>query len=408
LPRRLSRSTLRTVRNRLTGHLRPRDVVAIYESLLGRTPSDAEIAAVRGHVSEASLVEQITTSDEYRERQRTLDAGGVDRVYRRLLDRAATDEETAYILDTAPSFDFALQLVTGSDEFLSRRPLAALLRPDDTSGNRQTDEYEELLAASSIGADELEALVAATGVELDETSQVYLRDHRVRFVELVGLVGVLHQASPLRRIAEIGPTKFLAPLLASLTGAEIVTVERPVADGGRDDAWAEAVGVTEHVNLDLNVTPLGDVLPEPVRGSCDLVVCGEVVEHLLADPAEILADLLELLAPGGLLVVTTPNYLALRSIRVMEAGRSPASRFSRAEGNVDAHYHLREYTMLEVEEAMAEAGYRVDLAAFSACWDAGDTIVAAWANRQVRANLVVVGSRAGDDVPTALDRWRGR
>ena len=406
MPRRLSRSTLRKARNRLTGQLGARAVTTIYESLLGRTPSEAEISAVSGLPSEASLVAQIAASDEYRERRRLLDADGVDRVYRRLLDRPAEPAEIDYILETAPSFDFALQLVTGSDEYLSQRPFASLLRPDDESGNRDTADYEALLVAGRIGADELDAMVAASGVDLEPTAEVYLRDHHIRFEELLGLVQALHAARPLTRIADIGPTPFLAPILSSLTGAEVVTVERPVADGGRDDVWAKAVGVAHHVNLDLNTTSLGEVLPEAMRRSCDLVLCGEVVEHLFADPAEIAGDLLELLAPGGLLVVTTPNYLALRSMRVMEEGRSPASRFSRSQGNVDAHYHLREYTMLELVEAMAEAGCRIELAAFSACWDAGDTIVAAWANRQIRANLVVLASRAGDDVPNAVQLWR--
>jgi SAM-dependent methyltransferase len=164
--------------------------------------------------------------------------------------------------------------------------------------------------------------------------------------------------------------------------------------------------VAHHVNLDLNTTSLADVLPPELRRSCDLVLCGEVVEHLFADPAEIIGDVLELVAPGGVLVVTTPNYLGLRSLRAMEKGLNPASRFSRAEGNVDAHYHLREYTMSELEDAAVAAGGRVELAAFSACWDQGDQIVEQWSNRQVRGNLVIVVSRAGDDAANAVQRWR--
>ena len=407
MPRRLSPAYLRTLRDRLRGGMQPEEVTSIFEDLLGRSPNDVELAEAIGRPHGASLVDLLTGSEEYAERQRRIDAPGVDRVYERLLGRPATEDERAYILETAPTFDFALQLVTGSAEYLSQRPLAALLQPDDTTGNRDTDEYDALLAASTIGGAELDAMVAGCGIELGQKSRTYLRDHRLRFIELLGLVEVLHAAAPIGRVAEIGPTKFLAKVLGDLTdGAEVITVDRPTEDGGRDAAWATSAGVAHHVNLDLNTTPLGTVLPEALRRSCDLVLCGEVVEHLFADPAEIIADVLELVAPGGLLVVTTPNYLGLRSLREMEKGRNPASRFSREAGNVDAHYHLREYTMSELEEAAADAGGRVELAAFSACWDQGDQIVERWANRQVRGNLVAVIAREGDDAPNALQQWR--
>jgi len=407
MPRRLSPAYLRTLRDRLRGGMRPEEVTSIFEDLLGRPPDDVEMAEAMQRPHGASLVDLITGSDEYAARQQRLEATGIERVYQRLLGRAATDEEVAYILETAPTFDFALQLVAGSAEYLSQRPLAALLQPDDTAGNRDTDEYDALLAASTIGGSELDAMVAGCGIELGQKSRTYLRDHRLRFIELLGLVEVLHAAAPVRRLAEIGPTKFLAKLLGDLTGgAEVVTVDRPTEDGGRDQAWADSAGVAHHVNLDLNTTSLRDVLPDELRRSCDLVLCGEVVEHLFADPAEIVADVLELVAPGGLLVVTTPNFLGLRSLREMEKGRNPASRFSRQTGNVDAHYHLREYTMSELEEAVVAAGGRVEMAAFSACWDRGDQIVERWANRQVRGNLVAVVAREGDDAPNALQHWR--
>jgi hypothetical protein len=409
MPRRLSPAYLRAFRNRLMRAMRPAEVESIFDDLLGRAPTETELKEARGRPNGASLVDLITGSDEYRERRRRLDADGLDLVYQRLLARPATDAEQTYALEKGLTFESALHLVTNSSEYLSQRPLAALLQPDDTSGNRDTDDYDALLAESAIGGEELDALVALVGdrdIELGAKSRTYLRDHRLRFVELLGLVEVLHRAAPFRRVAEIGPTKFLATILAELTGAEIVTVERPTADGGRDGAWAAAAGVAHHVNLDLNTTSLPDVLPPELRRSCDLVLCGEVVEHLFADPAEIIGDVLELVAPGGVLVVTTPNYLGLRSLRAMEKGLNPASRFSRSEGNVDAHYHLREYTMSELEDAAVAAGGRVELAAFSACWDEGDQIVEQWSNRQVRGNLVIVVSRAGDDAANAVQRWR--
>ena len=52
---------------------------------------------------------------------------------------------------------------------------------------------------------------------------------------------------------------------------------------------------------------VGDAQRLPFRaGAFDVVIVGELVEHV-ADPAALLAEASRLLAPGGLLIVTTPN-----------------------------------------------------------------------------------------------------
>jgi 2-polyprenyl-6-hydroxyphenyl methylase/3-demethylubiquinone-9 3-methyltransferase len=55
-----------------------------------------------------------------------------------------------------------------------------------------------------------------------------------------------------------------------------------------------------------------DYLPLPVEqvgGAYDLVTCLEVIEHV-ADPSEFLRSLAARLAPGGLLILSTPNRTA--------------------------------------------------------------------------------------------------
>jgi 2-polyprenyl-6-hydroxyphenyl methylase/3-demethylubiquinone-9 3-methyltransferase len=64
-----------------------------------------------------------------------------------------------------------------------------------------------------------------------------------------------------------------------------------------------------------DVIHAGRPLPYP-DGAFDAVVSMDVVEHL-EDPVPWLEDVLRVLAPGGLLFLTTPNY-ASRSLRVIE------------------------------------------------------------------------------------------
>ncbi len=53
----------------------------------------------------------------------------------------------------------------------------------------------------------------------------------------------------------------------------------------------------------------------------DLVTCLEVIEHV-ADPASFIAGLAGLLAPGGLLVLSTPNRTALSRLALISIGES--------------------------------------------------------------------------------------
>lgn len=104
----------------------------------------------------------------------------------------------------------------------------------------------------------------------------------------------------------------LARLGAKVTGvdaaAEVIAVAK---------AHAKAAG------LDINYSAGG---VENIEGNYDLVTAMEVVEHV-ADPAAFVADLAARVAPGGLLIMSTPNKTAwsrLLTITLAEGfGRIP-------------------------------------------------------------------------------------
>jgi len=63
----------------------------------------------------------------------------------------------------------------------------------------------------------------------------------------------------------------------------------------------------------------GDLTPLKERGPFDVIIAGEIIEHLAA-PQQLLASSRELLRPGGRLVITTPNPYAPRRARAGALG----------------------------------------------------------------------------------------
>jgi trans-aconitate methyltransferase len=135
----------------------------------------------------------------------------------------------------------------------------------------------------------------------------------------------------------------------------------------------------QHVELDLNEAQTPERLPELDR--YDLVVAAEVLEHLYTAPTLVLRYLASALEPRGVLIVQTPNAVALKKRLHMLRGRNPAEPI-REERMYAGHFH--EYTPAELRDAAHAAGLEVE-----SC---------------VAANYFRTGSRK-NAVYARLERW---
>jgi SAM-dependent methyltransferase len=95
------------------------------------------------------------------------------------------------------------------------------------------------------------------------------------------------------------------------------------------------------------------------------VICGELIEHLFADPMHLMAEVNRILKPGGHLVLTTPNVAALRGISAILQGYHPGFfhayiKPAAGSGEVDAR-HNREYTPREIHKLLENSGFAVAL-----------------------------------------------
>jgi len=79
-----------------------------------------------------------------------------------------------------------------------------------------------------------------------------------------------------------------------------------------------------------------------------------VIEHLNTPPRRVLEFLAAQLAPGGWLVLTTPNAVWLKNRLRLLMGRNPFELL-----RDDRSGHVREYTLAELAAAAGEAGLEV-------------------------------------------------
>ena len=115
-----------------------------------------------------------------------------------------------------------------------------------------------------------------------------------------------------------------------------------------------------HHYIDLEEDTFAETLPD-LRGRFDAIMFCEVIEHIRASPQEQIGDLIELLRPGGYLIISTPNGLARAYLVAIMAGRQATTIYSRKrrKSGISRDFHVREYTPVELREAVAAAGGEV-------------------------------------------------
>jgi SAM-dependent methyltransferase len=248
-------------------------------------------------------------------------------------------------------------------------------------GERYEQAWRELMASSAV------------------PPHAYLTYHKERFYELFDHLALYLRGNPSPRVLEIGVSDFTKLYKVLFPHIQLVTVDRPVALYGFDATFTRGeCGADHHYNIDLNREPIGPDYGEPPLDTFDYVILSEVLEHLIVNPIQLFGELLSLLAPNGLLYLTTPNFFSLFHLRQLAEWDNPQLVFPRRGQDRDAGFHFREYTMLELIDFFEQAGGAIVKAHFSDCWD--DPSVRAQLDRtpQLRSDLMVVISRRDAEI----------
>ena len=146
---------------------------------------------------------------------------------------------------------------------------------------------------------------------------------------------------------------------------------------GLDIAPQRFAGAIDRASLDVRRC---DVETEPVpfaSETFDAVLFNELFEHLRINPIFTLSEAHRVLAPGGTLLLSTPNlrsWRGLRNLLVHNLGHASSGGVYEQFEKLDTlgHMgHVREYTSREVSEFLARIGFKIEITIFRGGHGAG-------------------------------------
>lgn len=194
----------------------------------------------------------------------------------------------------------------------------------------------------------VEALLASHG----GSDLGYLRHHWQRFIATRARIESTRPLAPGAVVLDIGAHWLHQSALYALGGQRVIALDLPASLAAAEvQSLARALAIELRVEPDLEQATALAALPED---SVDLVLVTELIEHITFNPVMLWRAIHRVMKPGARIVITTPNYYALR-------GRAwGLSRFLRGHGGglaVSAllgqrshGHHWKEYSARELKE----------------------------------------------------------
>ncbi len=185
---------------------------------------------------------------------------------------------------------------------------------------------------------------------------LYTQTHSRRFHETLRLLPDLPADA---RVLELGALPYyFTILLKKFRGLSVETLS--LFEFEESDTTTHTVENVENgevydfqyraVNVERDAFPYDD-------NTFDVVICCEVLEHLLINPNHMLYEIHRVLRPGGYFLLTTPNVIRWSNVFALFKGNNIYDRYH---GNGIYGRHNREYSMAEVRQLLENSGFSID------------------------------------------------
>ena len=213
---------------------------------------------------------------------------------------------------------------------------------------------------------------------------MYTAFHARRYATLISLLST-YVKSPDSTIIDVGRSQLTAQL------HELFTAR--VDSLGLEADRELATGYYYH--MDLNDTQYPNLWPKNLP-TYDAVIAAEVIEHLHVSPFWVFSFLRTLMNRTGVLIVQTPNAVALHNRLIMLSGHNPFELIRQAQiaGNPG---HFREYTMSELRQYAKKTGFKIIDSFFGNYFD-----YRVLARNSVHRHLLSLVVHSYDLVPSSL------
>ncbi len=190
-----------------------------------------------------------------------------------------------------------------------------------------------------------------------EENERYLTDHMRRFYETLKALPHGNQGE---KLLELGAAPYFMSLMLKQFSNYSIFLSNGYKIGIHTKSAIRLIKndpCEEHTFNYLTFNAEIDCFPYPDH-SFDIVLCCELLEHLILDPTHMLSEIHRILKPGGRVLITTPNVLVLRNlVSLLKYKRNiyyPYSSYG-VYGR-----HNREWTLEEVTQFISGCGFSIE------------------------------------------------
>jgi SAM-dependent methyltransferase len=197
-------------------------------------------------------------------------------------------------------------------------------------------------------------MLAPEEKHLSEWHENYVKNHKLRIA--IDLDMVKKQGGQGSGVLEFGSVPLLLTAALSASNYNVTGIDLAPE---RYRGTIEKIGIkVVKCDIETEKLPFGD-------NSFDAVVFNELFEHLRINPIFTLSEVLRVLRPGGIMMLSSPNLRSLNGMynfciknRAYSCSGNTYEEYQKLE-NLGHMGHVREYTTAEVTEFLTNIGFDV-------------------------------------------------